>query len=162
MEKGYDFSNYPGIMAAVKPGSLADSKLYEVLNKSGDDIMPPPPNSPLTADQITLIENWILQGAGYNIDCGTFVPCDTSNVTYSGNISIIIANNCLGCHASSGTGGGILLSTWSKVHEQIVNGKLICAVNWTGCSNMPKNAAKLSSCDLLKIQVWANKGALNN
>ncbi|MCY7409280.1 MAG: hypothetical protein LH473_03330 [Chitinophagales bacterium] len=162
MEKGYNFSTYSGIMEAVMPGNLEDSKLYEVLNEEGEDRMPPPPSDPLLAEQIDLIGQWIIEGAGYNVDCGTYVQCDTINVTYSVTISGIMSTNCLGCHSNGGTGGGILLTTWAQVSDQVNNGRLLCAVNWTGCSNMPKNSVKLSSCDLLKIQIWANAGTPNN
>lgn len=160
--KGYDFSTYSGIMEAVMPGSPDKSKLYTSLGNGGEESMPPPPANPLTSEQINLIGQWIIEGAGYNVDCGTYVPCDTTNVTYSITIAGIIVTNCLGCHSSGGTGAGIILNTWAQVSDQVNNGRFLCAVNWTGCSNMPKNAAKLSTCDLLKIQIWADGGTPNN
>ena len=43
----------------VKPFRPDDSELYEVLFEEGDDLMPPPPQSPLTNAQKEMIKKWI-------------------------------------------------------------------------------------------------------
>ena len=44
-----------------------DSKILEkIKEEDANDRMPPPPNRPLTADQIQIIELWIEQGAKNN------------------------------------------------------------------------------------------------
>lgn len=162
-EEGYDFSSYFGILEAVEPGDPGDSKLMEVLTETGDDAMPPPPNQPLSQDQVDLISQWIREGAGINIDCNIQVECDTSNVTYSETVSLIIQTNCLGCHNTSATGGGIILNSYSTVKEQVNNGKLWGAINWnSGYQPMPQNAAQLSDCDISRIGIWIDEGAPNN
>ena len=161
-EDGYDLSGYFGIMAIVEPGKPNESKLIEVI-KGGEEIMPPEPNPPLTYEQISLIEQWILEGAGINPGCEADVPCDTSNVTYKVTIASIISANCLGCHSSSGTGGGILLTTYAQVKDQVNNGKFWGTVNHeSGYVPMPQNAAQLSDCDLAKIRIWIDQGAPNS
>ena len=50
----------------VKAGKADDSKLFEVITASGDDIMPPSPRSPLSDDNIKKIYIWIEQGAKNN------------------------------------------------------------------------------------------------
>jgi len=161
--EGYDFSNYFGVMTIVKPGNPDKSKLMSVITGGGEGLMPPPPDPALTTDQVNLIQQWIIEGAGYNIDCGVVTPCDTTNVTYSGSIQPIIQNNCLGCHAASGTGGGILLTTWGQVADQALNGNLLCSLyQESGCNPMPRNGSQLSPCDLTKISIWADAGAPNN
>ena len=50
----------------VKAGNAGDSKLYEVITASDEDIMPPSPRSPLSADNIKKIYIWIEQGAKNN------------------------------------------------------------------------------------------------
>jgi hypothetical protein len=160
---GYDLSNYFGVMQIVKPGQPDNSKLMKVINGSGEEKMPPSPYPSLTTDQIDLIQTWIIQGAGYNIDCGGSILCDTTDVTYSGTIQPIIQNNCLGCHLSSGTGGGILLSTYGQVADQALYGNLLCAVyQESDCKPMPKGGSKLTSCQLTQISMWVDAGAPNN
>lgn len=160
---GYDLSSYYGIIELVKPGKPDNSKLIEVISASGEDVMPPPPDPPLNQEQVDLIRQWITEGAGINIDCNVSVLCDTLNVTYSETITSIIQSNCLGCHSSTGTGGGILLNTYSGVKQQVTNGRLWGSINWqSGFSQMPQNAAKLSDCDITKIGIWIQDGAPNN
>jgi hypothetical protein len=162
-EEGYDLTSYFGIMELVKPGKPDKSKLIEVITDSGGGVMPPSPNTPLNFEQIDLIRQWIIQGSGLNIDCNISVTCDTSNVTYSGTIASIIQTNCLGCHGSAGTGGGIFLNSYSTVKSQVDNGRLWGAINWQpGFSQMPNNGSKLSDCDITLIGIWIQQGAPNN
>ena len=89
--------------------------------------------------------------------------CSDEIPTYSGTISGIIEKNCLVCHSASVASGGIVLATYEDVKRQIDNGKLIGAISHnSGFSPMPKNAPKLSTCDIQAIQTWANNQALNN
>ncbi len=64
---------YVDVMQYVKPGKPQNSKLIEVITGAGEKSMPPSPYPALTSDQITLITQWIQQGAGYNVDCGVTV-----------------------------------------------------------------------------------------
>jgi len=158
-----DLTTYWSVMQIVKAGKPDNSKLMQVITGGGENPMPPSPNPALTPDQINLIQTWIQQGAGYNIDCSVAVPCDTSSVTYAGTIQPIIHNNCLGCHSSASTGGGILLTTWGQVADAALNGHLVCSVyHDSGCQPMPKGGVQLSSCDLTKISIWVGAGAPNN
>lgn len=160
---GYDLSSYFVVINLVKPGKPDQSKLIEVITGGGEEAMPPSPNQPLNQEQIDLLRKWISEGAGLNIDCNISIPCDTSNVTYSGTINPILQANCLGCHSSAGSGGGILLNTFSAVKGQVNNGRLWGAINWqSGFSQMPKNSSKLSDCDITKIGIWIQQGAPNN
>lgn len=162
-EEGVDLSSYWGVLEIVKPGSPENSKLIEVITSGGEELMPPSPNQPLSADQIALIEAWIREGAGYNIDCNVNQPCDTLDITYSTSIRLIIDNHCIGCHDVPSTGGGILLNSWAEVADQSLHGNLLCSVyHDPHCSPMPKNAAQLSDCDLKKISIWVDSGAPNN
>src|SRR3982751_5371220 len=106
-------------MELVKPGKPDKSKLMEVISGSGEEAMPPPPDAPLTTEQVDLISQWITEGAGIDIDCNISVPCDTSNITYTETIIPILQTNCLGCHSTYSTGGGILLNSYSDVKTQV-------------------------------------------
>ena len=62
---GFQLLSYDDIMQFVKTGDEATScKLYHVITgKSGEEIMPPSPNSPLADEQIKTILLWMKQGA---------------------------------------------------------------------------------------------------
>lgn len=96
----------------------------------------------------------------------TTTTCDTVNVTYSSQVVSIINSNCNNCHAAAlanSIGGGINLGTYAAMKPYITNGSLLNSILQNGkAAPMPKNASKLSSCNILVIQTWINKGALNN
>ena len=55
-----------GGYAAIVPGKPEESLLIQRVrsdDESDEDRMPPPPNAPLTADQIAILEQWIRSGA---------------------------------------------------------------------------------------------------
>lgn len=58
-----NLKTYTGILKGVVPGKPDESKIYEAITNKWGEIMPPPPNNPLTKTQRSLIYLWILQGA---------------------------------------------------------------------------------------------------
>ena len=156
-------NSYNTIMSdgEISPGNPGDSKLYEAISETDpDDIMPPPPHSPMNTAQIALIATWIQQGAQNNSCQNT---CDTSNITYSGNIVPLLQNSCIGCHSGSTPAGNISLNNYSGVFTVAANGKLFGSVNHSpGFSAMPKGGNKLSSCQIDMIRIWTDGGAPNN
>jgi len=159
-KEGIILTSYNSTMqtGGIRPGSPNQSKIYE---KIANGEMPPAGHTPLTPTQKTLIYNWILQGAE-NLVCQNMCG-DTVNVTYSLSVKTTITNKCQGCHSGANPQGAIDLTTYANVKAQVTNGKLWGAVNWTpGYSPMPKNGAKLSICELTKIQKWIAQGAPNN
>ncbi len=94
------------------------------------------------------------------------IPCDTTNITYSGRIEKIIKNNCSSCHSSTTGqqyGNGIIIDNFDGFQKQVLSAKLLDEINQVPGSNpMPKDGTKLNSCDLLAIQLWVNKGTLQN
>ena len=162
-EEDLVLDSYTNIMASgkIKPGDPYDSKIYKVMIDSDpDDRMPPPGNTPLTAEQINLIYTWILQGAKNNY-CGGGA-CDTTNVTYAGTVVPIMQSNCTGCHSGSVLSGGVDLGSYNAVYNQAVNGNLKGAINgYSGYTQMPLGGS-LSECDIDKINFWINDGAPNN
>ncbi len=90
---------------------------------------------------------------------------DPSNVQYASAITGILSRNgCYGCHSGSGTlGGRIVLDNYAGVKIVADNGKLVGSINHApGFSPMPKGSAKISNCDISKIQAWVAAGAPNN
>jgi hypothetical protein len=89
--------------------------------------------------------------------------CDTAAVKYSTTILPIISSNCFSCHGGNTPSAGIRLDSYSGLQSQAANGKLWGAVSHnTSFSPMPKNAAKLSPCNLSKIKKWLDAGYPNN
>ena len=157
---GVNLTTYNKIMGYVRPGDAANSKLYKVIIKTDGDRMPPAPMAPMTTAQKALIQKWINQGAKNNSCIGS---CDTTVFTYSGAVKPIMDNKCAGCHNPSNLGGNIDVSTFAAVRVVALNGKLYGSIaHQTGYSPMPKNAAKLSDCEIRQVQKWITAGSQNN
>lgn len=92
------------------------------------------------------------------------VACDTSStVSYTQKIVPIFQTSCYGCHTSPGSGGGILMGTYTLDKAMAVNGTLYGSVaHNNGFSPMPKGASKLSACQLQLIKKWIDNGSPNN
>jgi hypothetical protein len=68
----------------------------------------------------------------------------------------------VGCHKPGSLGGGIDLSTYNAIKDQVDNGKLYGSVTHsTGYKPMPQGG-KLSDCEITQISNWIDAGALNN
>jgi hypothetical protein len=159
---GVNLSTYEGARQQVSPGRPGDSKIIEMINEDDEDKrMPPPPNTPLSADQKNLLIKWIQQGAD-NAVCGQDAGgCNPVNVSFANDIQPVINTNCIGCHGT-GNSTGVTLSTHAGVQEASQNNRLYNAVAQNGLETpMPPNT-KLSACDIQKIKVWVDAGAPNN
>ena len=159
-KEGVVLTNYDAIMQTgeVRAGKPSSSKLYEVLNKTGEEKMPPPPAS-LTAEQKNAIRLWILQGAKNNFCQNT---CDTSNVTYSANIWPIMELTCKGCHSGAAPSGGVSITNYTTVKALVDNGKLDGTINHrSGYSAMPPGGS-VTNCAKAQIRLWIDAGAPNN
>ncbi|MFT5512688.1 MAG: mono/diheme cytochrome c family protein [Bacteroidia bacterium] len=94
--------------------------------------------------------------------------CDTANVLYSNQVSLILKNECLNCHNSNNApfiGGGVVLEGYANLKLQVDNGKLVSSITHDGnASFMPESAnnTKLPDCDIAQITAWVNAGAPNN
>ncbi len=161
-EEDLILDSYANIMRKdIVPGKADNSKIYKVLFETGSKKMPPAPNADLTATQKALIAKWINEGAKNTVNCSS--TCDTTQFKYSANIAPILSTYCTGCHAGTAPSGGIDLSNYTNVKAQATNGRLVGAVTQAaGYSPMPKDAAKLSECQLVQIRKWVAAGALNN
>jgi hypothetical protein len=89
--------------------------------------------------------------------------CDTLNITYEATIAPIMANSCNTCHSGSAPSGGIKTDSYTDLSAIASNGRLWGAVSHAqGYSPMPKDQAKLSECDLTKIEKWISSGLPEN
>ncbi len=160
--KGYIFDSYQNIISrGIRPGRATNSDVYKVLFETGNKKMPPLPNPDLTAEQKALIGRWINEGALNTTNCGT--SCDTSRFTFSADIKNILINNCTGCHGGTTPANNMNFTTYDGVRAVAINGKLMGAITHApGFSPMPKNASKLSDCNITKIRKWIASGSPNN
>ncbi len=89
--------------------------------------------------------------------------CDTSSVTYSSVVRVILQTHCLGCHSASAAQGNVVLATYNDVRTYALNGMLSGVINHqAGYPPMPKGGNKLPYCDIRKIEIWITSGAPNN
>lgn len=152
----FNFSNYEGIMAAIKPGYPDNSVAYTALADIWGNIMPP--DRPLSLEQRSLIRIWILQGAKNNIDT-TGSVCDTNNITFSGTINKMLNDNCLSCHSNINApvlGANIRLEDYADVVAK-ANRVLGSIQHKPGFFAMPKNKAQLDTCKIIQFAIWVNK-----
>jgi mono/diheme cytochrome c family protein len=159
-QDGVVLDNYRNIITTgeITLGDPSESKLYKVMTSTDPNkVMPPPPNTKLSTDQLALISAWISQGAKNN-KCD---DCDSSNVTYGVQVTAIM-NNCVSCHNASNPSGNIRLDNYTNVKTQVDNGKLKGSIeNTAGFSPMPQGG-KISDCNIAIINKWISEGALNN
>jgi len=90
--------------------------------------------------------------------------CDTTNVTFSGKIVPLLANNCLSCHSNataSSAGNGIRLENYADVQSRAA--AISGSINHSGTySPMPKNGSKLKTCLIAQFDNWVKNGTPNN
>lgn len=152
---GIVLTDYVSIMNSdiIKRRDADDSELFEVLTETGDDLMPPPPNSPLSSENIESIRKWINQGA-INKQC---MECDTTLFTFSQGIFPILEQNCLGCHGAGSTDGDF--SNYQNIFDNV-------SLIWSriDANEMPPQPEGLGlpQCEKTIIQKWMAVGSPNN
>lgn len=108
----------------------------------------------------------VLSGCYYDVEEELYpnaAACDTSGVTYSGTVSVILQQNCLGCHSAASAQGNVVLAAYNDVKNYAQSGALAGVINHSsGFSPMPKGGNKLKSCDIRKIELWIANGTPNN
>ncbi len=156
-KEGVDLSSYSQVMSTggVKAKNPQGSELYEKIQEGEM-----PPNGSLSSDLKQMIYDWIAQGA-LNNEC--VEACDSINVTYSQTIKPILSSYCQGCHSGSSPSGGISITNYSQTKSLAGNGKLMGTIeHQAGYSPMPKNASKLSDCNIKQLNKWISDGMQNN
>jgi hypothetical protein len=155
--EGVILTDYSSILrtGGIKPGDPNDSKFLETLTDNGEDRMPPSPSDPWNSEQIEMMRQWIAQGAQNNA-CSD--GCDTSNVTFSGQIWPMMEKYCTGCHSAGSAGGGIVISGYDDMVALAGNGNLMGSIRYEpGYAKMPTNQ-QLSECNINLLQKWIDDG----
>lgn len=89
--------------------------------------------------------------------------CDTTNVTFSNAIRPLVDTHCLSCHNNRSQSGGVNLEGYANVKVYIDNGEFLGTIRHdAGFDPMPQGSSKLPDCDISKIEIWINNGALDN
>lgn len=160
-EDGIVLDSYQNIIKEVDPRNPNNSELYEsIVETDPDDIMPPPPAPQLTSQQISMVRDWISQGAK-ETDCGT--ACDPALASFSADILPTIQNYCLGCHNASRADGNVSLADYAQILKYVNDGSLLGTIKQeTFYPVMPPSGSILSDCRILQIEKWISEGALDN
>ncbi|MFT5512689.1 MAG: cytochrome c5 [Bacteroidia bacterium] len=160
-EDDIDLTTYDKIIknGEIRPGDASESKLYEVLLKSDPDKIMPPPPATITPEQRNAIRIWINQGAKNN-KCSN--RCDTSNVTFSGNVWPIIEATCRGCHSGSGASGGVKITNYTQIKALVDNGNLENVLSRKGPKKAMPPGGPLEKCASDQIRIWIAEGAKDN
>jgi hypothetical protein len=98
----------------------------------------------------------------YPLASGT---CDTAAISYSKSIVPIMNLYCSvsGCHNTASAAAGIKTDTYLDLKAAVNGGRFVGAIEGTsGFSPMPKGGAKMSTCNLNKINAWINAKMPNN
>jgi hypothetical protein len=93
------------------------------------------------------------------------VSCETTGMSLQTDIEPILERNCYRCHSvvNSPANGNIILEGHNELIKYVNSGELLGAIKReSGFSPMPKDASKLSNCDIAKIENWVLEGALDN
>lgn len=154
-----EITSYSTLMGS---GIVQDGDLWEAISENDpDDIMPRPPQNPLTPEQIALIAQWIQQGSQNN-SCESSV-CDTLNVTYLGTIRPMVQQRCQGCHSGATPQGGLDFSAWGNLNMVAMDGRLAGAIQHQATfTAMPPSGPMLSDCRIAQFLEWIDQGAPNN
>ena len=92
--------------------------------------------------------------------------CDTLLVTYTASVVPILENNCYKCHGIDVyaiSGGGNLLQGYDNLVLYVNSGLLSGVINHkSGFLQMPRDARKLSECEIARIEIWIREGTGNN
>jgi uncharacterized membrane protein len=157
---GVQLTSYSTIMntGEIEPGKPNSSEAYrEIANGK----MPPYGYTPLRQAQKDLLYKWIADGAKNGVDCPS--TCDSNTFTYSGAVSKIMAQRCVGCHSGSNASGGIDLSSHAAVKAQATRGALLGSIQGKSpWKFMPQGGTSLSDCEIAQIRKWMESGTPND
>ncbi|MDB5270265.1 MAG: hypothetical protein JWP58_3305 [Hymenobacter sp.] len=102
--------------------------------------------------------------AGCTYSHGDPAPaCDTSteNITYAGVISPIFEANCRRCHGTAvyaTLGGGNDFGSYATISSYPQAGLMGSIKHTVGYDPMPKDAPRISDCDIARLEAWYAKG----
>lgn len=123
------------------------------------------PNRPLPSLLLLASAMW-LSSCAYNVESELYpteVPCDTTAVSFAGNVLPLVEDRCAGCHSGSSPAAGLELTTYAEIRAIGISGMLSDRVNRSDMDEllMPPDGP-LSDCSLRTLAAWVNDGCLEN
>ncbi len=112
-----------------------------------------------------LATSWLIGSCYYDVEEELYptLGCNTANVTYGGVVEPLLKSKCYKCHDAANNNGNITLEGYNNLKKYVDSGQLLGAIKHSlGYSQMPKNEGQLVDCNIQKIEVWVNDGALQN
>ena len=89
--------------------------------------------------------------------------CTVTDATYAADIVPLLVAHCNRCHRNERQDGNVNLEGYSNVKPYVDNGSLFGTTNHeVGYSVMPTNGIKIPSCEIEKMRIWIENGALDN
>jgi len=92
--------------------------------------------------------------------------CDTENITYQQDILPIFEKACYSCHSSNTPViyyGNLNLENFDHIQKVVDDGQLLRNIKHElDGLPMPQGGAKLSDCNIAKIEKWIIQGIPNN
>ena len=126
----------------LKPGSLEDSYLYELITLDEDDAdVMPPKGGKLTPEQIDVFKRWIEEGlrpsAGNDVAGAGGLPRPGQPVDYEKHLRPIFADRCLSCHGEPyvkngrtiNPKAGLRLDTYEMISKGTLDGPVVVPKN---------------------------------
>ncbi len=107
----------------------------------------------------------LLSGCYYDVEEELYpsIDCLTDNMSYANDIVPILTTDCYTCHSAAANFGNVTLEGYGELLQYVNDGSLLGVVSHaSGYSPMPKGGAKLLDCEIEKIAVWIDDGALDN
>lgn len=95
---------------------------------------------------------------------GAVLPCDTSAITFSQDISEILTQQCLSCHNNTNPIAGLSLEGHAKASAAAVLYTFMNRIERSAGDVllMPQNGPPLSDCDQSKLRAWIAEGVPDN
>lgn len=91
---------------------------------------------------------------------------DCSSVTtasYQVDILPLLTTHCYRCHRNDRQDGNVNLEGYQQLKPYLDNGALFGTTNHeAGWAVMPTSGVKIPACEIEKLRLWIEKGALNN
>ena len=115
----------------------------------------------------TLVESCYYHNEAELYPAPATTTCDTSTAKFAAFMSPLMTAQCAtsNCHSASRQSAGINLSSHTAIKNYISSNKAVflgSIKRSPGFSQMPDGGAKLSDCNITKIETWINNGLLNN
>tara|TARA_B100001113_G_scaffold262901_1_gene217801 strand:+ start:522 stop:884 length:363 start_codon:yes stop_codon:yes gene_type:complete len=91
-------------------------------------------------------------------DYAVINDCSEAEVYYQENIASILLDNCVSCHSTSNSSGGLSLESFNSSIEAIRDGSIMYRINLEPSDPlfMPLGSEKLSQEELKAIQDFSN------